>query len=105
MATRKPPKATRPADTRKRDRLALSPSPALRAALSDLSEAIGEPPATVALQMLTELIPQLHGLAKVVRAAKAGNSPAAKRALAHMLGDSLADAMASQQPDLYGRRK
>jgi len=99
MATRKAPPAP------KRDRLALTPSPALRAALEDLSEALNKPPATLAADLLTEMIPQLEGIAKIARATKAGNKAAAKKALQHMIGDSMAEVIAQQQPDLYkGKR-
>ncbi len=99
MATRKAT-PTR-VDDRKRDRLALTPPPELRAALEELAAATGQPPATIAVQLLVEVIPQLLGLAKIARAAKAGNAAAAKRALAHMVGDSLAEVMAKQQPQLF----
>jgi hypothetical protein len=104
MASRKTPKATR-VDDRKRDRLALTPPPALRAALEDLAEAMEKPPATIAVELLVEMIPQLQGLAKIARYAKAGKKEAAKRALQHMVGDSFAEVLTSAQPDLYGKPK
>jgi phenylpyruvate tautomerase PptA (4-oxalocrotonate tautomerase family) len=101
MATRKAtPKPTRQ-DDRKRDRLALTPSPELRAALEELAQALGQPPATIAVQLLIEVIPQMQGLAKIARAAKAGNKAAAKRALVHMIGDAMGEIMAKQQPELF----
>jgi hypothetical protein len=51
------------------------------------------------------MLPQLQGLAKVARAAKSGNKAAAKKALVHMLGDGMAELMASQQPELFGKPK
>jgi len=84
-------------------RLALTVSPELQLALANLAEALGKPAATVAAEMLQELIPQFEGLTKFAKAAKSGNKVAAKRAMAHMLGDSMADMMAMQQPELFGK--
>jgi hypothetical protein len=85
-------------------RLALTVPPELQAALDDLGEAVGKPVSKVATELLTEMIPQLHGLAKYARAAKSGNVAAAKRAIVHMLGDNMAEMMAMQQPELFGKK-
>jgi predicted DNA-binding protein len=81
--------------------MALTLTPELEAALDDLAEALGKPAATLAVELLHELIPQLEGLAKVARAAKSGNKAAAKRALVHMVGDNMAELMSMHQPELF----
>jgi len=86
-------------------RIALTVSPELQVALFNLSEAVGRPVATLVVELLEDMIPQLEGLAKIARAAKSGNKAAAKRALQHMLGDSLAEVAAGQQPELFGKQK
>jgi hypothetical protein len=70
-------------------------------ALADLSDALGKPASTLAVELLTEMIPQMEGIAKWARAAKSGNKAAAKRAVAHMVGDQLAEMMALAQPELF----
>jgi len=77
----------------------------LSTALADLADALEKPAATVAMELLTEMIPQIEGLAKLTRAAKSGNKEAAKRALVHMVGDNLAEMMASQQPDMFPAKR
>jgi predicted DNA-binding protein len=89
-----------PMPTRK-PRMALTLNPKVEAALSDLSDALGKPAATLAAEMLEEMVPQLEGLAKFARASKSGNKAAAKRALTHMLGDSMAELMTQVQPDMF----
>jgi predicted DNA-binding protein len=86
-------------------RLALTVPPDVRAAIDELAEAVGKPSSTVVVELLAEMVPQMQGLAKVARAAKSGNKAAAKRALAHMLGDSMAELMAVQQPDMFAGGK
>ena len=86
-----------------RTRMALTLPDELRDALAELSEALGKPAATVATEFLVEMIPQLLGIAKFARVAKSGNKAAAKRALAHMVGDQFAELMAHQQPELFGK--
>jgi predicted DNA-binding protein len=85
----------------KQRRMALTLKPNVEVALFDLADALGKPAATVASEILEEMVPQLEGLAKFARASKAGNKLAAKRALTHMLGDSMADLMAQVQPDMF----
>ncbi len=85
----------------RKTRMALTLTPELEAALDDLAEALGKPAATLAVELLHELIPQLEGLAKVARAAKSGNKAAAKRALVHMVGDNMAELMSMHQPELF----
>lgn len=87
-----------------RPRMALTLSPELHATIHDLADAMGKPAATVVTGLLEEMAPQLEGIAKVARAAKAGNKVAAKRAIQHMLGDAFADVMAATQPDLFGKK-
>lgn len=86
-------------------RIALTLNDELKAALEDLSDASGRPVSRVVTELLTEMIPQLQGLAKYARAAKSGNVAAAKRAMVHMLGDNMAEMMAMQQPELFGKKK
>jgi predicted DNA-binding protein len=81
--------------------MALTLPPELETALNDLSDAMGRPAASLATELLTEMVPQIEGLAKIARASKAGNKAAAKRALVHMVGDSMAELLTQQQPDLY----
>jgi hypothetical protein len=81
----------------------------VHAAIHDLADAVGKPASKVVTELLQEMVPQLVDLAKISRAARAGNNAAAKRALQHMLGDALAEAMTAQQPELFatpkGRKK
>ncbi len=81
-------------------RMALTLSAELRAALFDLAEAWEKPASTVATELLTEMIPQLEGMAKLARVAKSGNTAAVKRALAQMVGDSMAGMMVAHQAEL-----
>jgi hypothetical protein len=55
--------------------------------------------------MLVEMIPQFEGITKMALAAKSGNKAAAKRAVVHMFGDSMAQLMTMQQPELFGKPK
>jgi hypothetical protein len=77
----------------------------VQAAVYELADAMGKPATKVVTELLEEMVPQLEGLAKVARAAKVGNKAAAKRALQHMMGDSMAEIVAHQQPELFGKRK
>lgn len=86
-------------------RLSLTLNDELKRALDDMSDALGKPAATLTVELLTEMIPQLEGIAKMARAAKSGNKAAVKRALAHMVGDNMAEMMAMQQPELFGKGK
>jgi hypothetical protein len=74
-------------------------------AVHDLADALGKPASKVVTELLQEMVPQLQGLAKIARAGKAGNKAAAKRALAHMMGDTMAELMTVQQPELFGKRR
>lgn len=82
-------------------RIAVTLDPKADRALDNLAEAMGKPKATIVSELLLEMVPQLEGLAKISRAAKAGNKAAAKRALRHLMGDAFAEAVALTQPDLY----
>lgn len=81
--------------------MALTLSDDLRHEIYDLADALGKPASKVVTELLEEMRPQLVGLAKVARAAKAGNRAAAKKALRHMIGDGMADLMAEMQPDMF----
>lgn len=82
-------------------RMALTLPEDVSRAVHDLADAIGKPASKVVTELLQEMVPQLQGLAKIARAGKAGNKAAAKRALAHMLGDTMAEMMTMQQPELF----
>lgn len=86
-------------------RLPLSLTPELDAALTDLAEATGKGRATVAMELLTEMIPQLVDLAKIARHLKAGRKGAAKTALQHMVGNAMAEVMTQQEPLPLGKPK
>lgn len=75
----------------RQERIAITPSPELKAALQELSEATGQPVSRVIAGLLQEMIPQLHDIAKVTRYARDGKKAAAKRALQHMVGNALAE--------------
>lgn len=81
--------------------MALTLPPELREVLFDLAEASGRPAAAIVVELLTEMTPQLKGMAKMIRSARAGKVEAAKRALRHMVGDALAEVMTTAQPDLF----
>lgn len=72
-----------------------------RRALFALAAALERPAATLAAELLTEMVPQMEGLTKYAIAMKAGKSKAAKQAMAHMMGDAFADAMSASQPELF----
>ena len=86
-------------------RMNLTPSLELRAVLVDLADALGKPVATVTVDLLTEMIPQLEGITKMARAAKSGNKAAVKSALVHMVGDNMAELMSMQQPELFPKKR
>jgi predicted transcriptional regulator len=89
-----------PMPTRKA-RMALTLPDDVRDAINDLADAMAKPASAVVTHILQEMVPQLQGLAKVVRASNAGNKVAAKRALAHMMGDNLAAMMTATQVDMF----
>lgn len=74
-------------------------------AIFNLADAVGKPAAQVVTQLLQEMVPQLEGLAKIHRATREGNKVAAKRALQHMMGDTMAEVIASTQPDMFPVKK
>lgn len=86
-------------------RMALTLPPDLEAALQDLSDATGRPASTLAVELLSEMVPQMHDIAKIARQAKAGQHSAAKRTLQHMLGNAMAEVMLQQQPDLFTKKR
>lgn len=89
----------------KKPRMALTLPDDVHAALFSLADAMEKPAASVVSELLQEMVPQLEGLAKVIRASKAGKRDAARLALQHMMGDSFAQVMADQQPDMFGKGK
>lgn len=84
-----------------RPRMALTLPQATIEALEDLGDAIGKPASTIAAEMLTEMAPQLHDMAKMTRFAKQGKKAAAKRVLHHMIGDAAAEMVTASQPPLF----
>jgi len=84
----------------RQERIAITPTPELKAALEELAEATGQPVSRVITGLLQEMVPQLHDIAKVARYTRDGKKAAAKRALQHMVGNALAE-----QIDLIGRQK
>lgn len=86
-------------------RIAVTLDAHVRAAVDDLADALQKPASKVVAQLLEEMVPQLEGLAKVARAARSGNKVAAKRALQHMLGDSMAEIITANQADMFKRGK
>ena len=86
-------------------RIALTLPPELAKAVSEMAEALEKPAATLLVEMLVELIPQLEGITKMARAAKTGNKAAVKRALVHMVGDNMAAMLSAQQPELFGKSR
>jgi DNA-binding GntR family transcriptional regulator len=91
--------------TTKRPRMALSLPDELHNAVYDLAHALGKPASKVVTELLQEMLPQLQGLTKIANAAKSGNKAAAKRALTHMVGDSMANLLQQEQPELFGKGK
>jgi predicted DNA-binding protein len=89
----------------RKPRLALTLPEHVRAAIDELSDATQKPSSTLVSELLEEMVPQLQGMAKVARAARSGNPLAAKRALQHMFGDALAEAMTAQQSDMFKGKK
>lgn len=85
-------------------RLIISCPAPLRAALQDMADATGQPVATVATQVLVEMVPNLHDLAKYLRLMKAGKKDSAKRALQHAFGNAYAE-MLHEQGELQLARK
>lgn len=75
----------------------------LRADLDALATVMEKPTSTTVVDLLKEIQPQIQGLAKLIGHAKAGNRAAAKRTLAHMLGDNLAEVLGHQLE--LGKRK
>ena len=89
----------------KRPRMALTLPDEVHNAVYDLANALDKPASKVVTDLLQEMLPQLQGLTKIAVASKAGNRAAAKRALTHMMGDSMAELMQQQQPELFGKGK
>lgn len=85
-------------------RMALTLKPDVERALFDLADALEKPAATVAAELLQEMVPQMEGLAKVARASRAGNKAAARRALTNLLGDAMAEVITANQPELFPQK-
>ena len=86
-------------------RMALTLPPDVEAAVFDLADALGKPASKVVTELLQECIPQLEGLAKMARFAKAGNRAAVNQTLQHMIGNTAAALITSQQDDLFSKKK
>lgn len=85
-------------------RLIISCPAPLRAALQDMADATGKPVATCATDILVEMVPQLHDLAKYLRLMKAGKKVAAKQALQHAFGNAYAEIL-HEQGELHLSKK
>lgn len=85
----------------KKPRLALTVPDDLDADLSELAQLQGKPLATLVVDLLKEMQPQIQGIIKIQKAVKAGNIRAAKSALTHMVGDGIAEILTAQQPELF----
>lgn len=89
-----------------RPRLYLTLDDELLFALAELADAQDKPVSVVTASLLKEIQPQIEGLSKLIRHAREGNKAAAKRALTHMVGDSLADVLSYQlELPVTARRK
>lgn len=86
-------------------RMALTLPEEVKNAVFDLADALQKPAATVVTELLQEMVPQLHDLAKLTRLTKAGKTESAKRVLRHMIGDAAAELASSSQPDLFPSKK
>lgn len=82
-------------------RLILTVPPDLMGTIRELSAALEKPMATVVLDLLREMQPQLRDLVKLVLHTRAGRTEAAKRTLSHMVGDQLAQLLVAQQGDMF----
>lgn len=78
--------------------MALTLSPEAEAALADLADATGKPAATIAAELLKEVAPQLHDVAKIARLSQQGKAASAKRALVRMVGEGMAQILDDQLP-------
>ena len=85
----------------RKPRLILTVPDDLMATLRGLAQATEKPMATIVVDLLREIQPQLQDLAKLITHAKAGRKQAAKRTLAHMVGNQLAEMMAAQQGEMF----
>lgn len=86
-------------------RLALTLPEHVRAAVDDVADAMGKPSSKVVTELLEEMVPHLEAIAKVARALKAGDKPAAKRAVSHAYGDAFASLMLEAQADMFQKAK
>ena len=80
-------------------RIALTVPEELNTLLCELAEVQGKPVATVVLELLNSVRPQLASLVTISRAMKAGETEVAKTALRHMVGDAMADVINEVRPD------
>lgn len=77
-------------------RIALTLDDELLFALAELADAQNKPISQTIVELLKEIQPQIEGLSKLIVHAREGNKAAAKRALSHMVGDSLASVLSQQ---------
>ena len=93
MAVQKRPQRKPP-----QKRMALTIPESMHAVLFELAELQGKPAATLVTELLVEMRPQLEGMVKIQRHLNAGRIDAAKTALRHMVGDSMAEILQEQLP-------
>lgn len=88
-----------------RTRMALTLPDSTAEAIKELAEAMGKPAATVVVELLRDMEPQLHGLAKLARASRSGSKAAATKALQNLVGGAMADVVAELQPDMFSKAR
>jgi len=86
-------------------RVALILPPETREAFVALSKALGKPLGATIIELLVEMTPQIRDLARMAAQVKAGKALAAKRTLAHMIGDAAAQIVSAGQPELFAKEK
>lgn len=86
-------------------RLILTVPPELDAVIDRVSKAFDKPRASVVVDLLQEMRPQLLDLAKMAEHTKANRRTAAKTVLRHMVGNAFADLMIEMQPELFEKKR
>lgn len=78
-------------------RIQVSLPDSLAEALADLADAEKKPISKIMVGILSEMEPQIRDLAKYARSIKAGKMDEAKQAIAHMLGNSMAELLMDEK--------
>lgn len=90
--------------TTKHRRITISLPPDLDAAVTDLADAQGTPHSKVIINIMTDFIPTMNGLATMMRQIKAGQTSEAKLTMTQTFGDTLGKMMALEL-DGKGKKK